>query len=76
MTYTTYTKKDENMEMLRTKIVAERLGVTRKTVWNMIQRGAFPNARKVDPGAKSLILIPETDVEKLIAKQVIGKGTM
>lgn len=47
---------------LRTREVAERLGVTRKTVWNMIQRGSFPSARKIDPGAKSVFVISESDV--------------
>ena len=57
------------MIMLRTNDVAKRLGVTRKTVWNMIQRGSFPNARKLDPGAKSIYLIPEEDVKKLMDQQ-------
>jgi len=63
----------QSMKMLRTKEVAERLGVTRKTIWNMIQRGSLPNAKKIDPNAKSMILIPESDLEKLMSEQNIGK---
>jgi len=55
--------------MLRISEVAKRLGVSRKTVWNMIQRGSFPNARKVDPGSKSIFLIPEKDLEDLLERQ-------
>jgi len=57
------------MKMLRTNDVAKKLGVTRKTIWNMIQRGSFPNAKKLDPGAKSIYLIPEEDIKRLMDKQ-------
>ncbi len=63
------------MKMLRTKKVADRLGVTTKTVWNMVQRGSFPNARKVDPKARSIIPIPESDLEQLLMQQNIIKST-
>jgi len=55
--------------MLRISEVAKRLGVSRKTVWNMIQRGAFPHARKVDPESKSVFLIPEEDLKDLLERQ-------
>jgi len=55
--------------MLKVSEVAKRLGVTRITVWNMIQRGSFPNAHKVDPNKKSMYLIPEKDLEDLLARQ-------
>jgi len=60
------------MKMLRTGEVAKRLGVTRKTIWNMIQRGSFPNAIKLDPDAKSIYLIPEEDIDNLLKKQASG----
>jgi len=58
-------------KMLRTGQVAKKLGVTQKTVWNWIQRGSFPGARKLDPHNKSIWLIPENDVKKYVAENII-----
>jgi len=53
------------MKMLRTKEVAKRLNMSDRTVRNMIKRGSFPGARKMDPNARSIYLIPEIDVERI-----------
>jgi transcriptional regulator with XRE-family HTH domain len=43
--------------------VATKLNVSPRTVRNLIKRGRFPNAKKMDPLAeKSTYQIPETDV--------------
>jgi len=47
---------------LTTSEVAERLGITPRAVRGLIQRGHFPNARKL-PGASNPHLIPLPDVE-------------
>jgi hypothetical protein len=38
----------------------------------MINRGSFPNAKKLDPNSKSIYLIPEKDFETLFKKQASG----
>ena len=58
--------------MLKTKDVAERLGISQRTVQRMINRGSFPNAIKLDPDAKSIYLIPEEDIDNLLKKQASG----
>jgi excisionase family DNA binding protein len=49
--------------------VAEILKCTPRTVINLIKRGAFPNAYKLDPNAKSVYRIPKSDVDKLIKQR-------
>jgi len=60
------------MKMLKTKDVADRLGISQRTVQRMINRGSFPNAKKLDPNLKSIYLIPEKDFETLFKKQASG----
>ena len=51
---------------LTTAQVAERLGIIRKSVRGLIERGHFPNARKL-PGKTTTYLIPLSDVEAFLA---------
>ena len=53
-----------NNELLTVEQVAITLEVTPRTVRNLIKRGRFPNARKIDPlKKKSSYQIPFSDVE-------------
>ena len=51
-----------NATLLTSVQVAQRLGVTRKTINRWIERGEFPNARRKSPVRKSNYLIPVADV--------------
>lgn len=52
--------------------VADRLGVSNRTVRNFIERGHFPNAYRVDPTVpKSHYRIPKEDVDRF---EKIRKG--
>ena len=49
---------------LTTKQVAQRLGVSKRTVINLLERGRFPSAYKVDPESKnSPWIIPTKEVD-------------
>ena len=51
------------MKILTTRKVADRLGVTPRSVQKWIRQGKFPGAYKLDPdGATSPYRIPENDV--------------
>jgi predicted DNA-binding transcriptional regulator AlpA len=53
-----------NNELLNVEEVSIALDVTPRTVRNLIKRGRFPNARKMDPlSLKSSYQIPFSDVE-------------
>lgn len=53
-------------ELMRVKEAAKRLGVSSKTIRNMIDRGKFPGARKINPDLKnSPYRIPISEVEAL-----------
>lgn len=61
-------------KMLRTCQVAEILHVDESTVRNLIERGHFPGAHKIDPSRKnSPLLIPEEEVEAFQRQQIQGK---
>lgn len=50
--------------------LAELLNVTTRTVRNLIQRGRFPGAHRIDPGSeKSSYRIPRKDVEAFLVSQ-------
>ena len=50
--------------------VAEILNVTPRTVRNLIARGRFPNAYRIDPSNnRSHHRIPVSDLEKFLEKQ-------
>lgn len=50
--------------------VATRLHVTPRTVRNLIQRGHFPGAHKMDPSAqRSTFQIPQSDLDDYIDLQ-------
>ena len=60
----------QTTEFLTVEDVAIELGVTGRTVRNLIKRGRFPNAHKIDPlSLKSTYQIPKSDLEKYIALQ-------
>ena len=42
----------ENERMLRADEVAERLGVSRTTLYKMVEEGSFPRARKIHTKAR------------------------
>lgn len=49
--------------------VAVILKRTSRHVLNLVNRGRFPNAYKMDPGSKSIYLIPRSDVDAFIKLQ-------
>jgi excisionase family DNA binding protein len=58
------------VKLLTSKQVAERVGVTSRTIHYWIKQGVFPNAFKINPdGQTSPYCIPETDVEKFEEKR-------
>jgi len=53
--------------VLTTHDIAERLAVTERTVVNLIHRGYFPAARKIDPRRRnSPYRIPESDYQRYL----------
>lgn len=54
------------MQMLSTEQVAQMLGVSRPTVWQMVQDRRFPNALIIKNPARDTIRIPLSDVEAFI----------
>lgn len=52
---------------------AKLLGVSRQTVWNMIQRGSL-NGFKLDPTAKSIYFVPREEVEHLLKQWALSVG--
>jgi excisionase family DNA binding protein len=56
-------------KFLSTNEVADRLQVSHKTVINLINRGKFPGAHKIDPEKqRSSYRIPEQEVKDYIDK--------
>jgi excisionase family DNA binding protein len=53
--------------------VAVILNCSSRHVLNLIHRGAFPNAFKLDPNSRSVYRIPKKDVDKFIAQQHASK---
>jgi excisionase family DNA binding protein len=51
---------------LTTTEVANILHVTLGTVINMIKKGRFPGAYKVDPGSKSIWRIPQSGLDAFL----------
>ena len=52
---------------LTTRDIAQRLNVTERTVNNLIDRGYFPGALKIDPRRlNSPYRIPESDYQKYL----------
>lgn len=55
----------DNIYCVSTRDVAKRLAVTERTVVNLIHRGFFPGAFKIDPTRRnSPYRIPWSDYEK------------
>jgi excisionase family DNA binding protein len=58
------------MSFLTVTQIAKRLAVSNRTVLNLIDRGRFPNAYKIDPMAKRITWrIPIKDVETFELQQ-------
>jgi excisionase family DNA binding protein len=49
--------------------VASILNVSSRTVRNLINRNRFPNAYRIDPGAKSAYRIPKPDLDAFLLLQ-------
>ena len=63
-------KRSDAHDWKTTSEVAAMLRVTPQTVINLINRGRFPGAYKIDPlSSNSAYRIPIRDVEKYIEKQ-------
>ena len=61
---------DQQDQPLTVEQVAATLNVTARTVRNLIKRGRFPGAYKIDPQAtKSTYQIPKADLEHFIELQ-------
>jgi len=56
----------EEIKYLTTTEVANILDVTLATVVNLIKRGRFPGAYKVDPGTKSIWRIPQSGLDAFL----------
>ena len=50
---------------LITSEIAERLGISPRAVCGLIERGRFPNARKI-PGGRGTHLVPYSDYESYL----------
>lgn len=48
---------------------AERLGVSRPTIYNWVEAGLFPNAYRLSGGEKSPLRIPESDIKAFEARR-------
>ncbi|MEJ2708870.1 MAG: helix-turn-helix domain-containing protein [Anaerolineales bacterium] len=60
----------EKTPFLSVDQVADILEVSNRTVLNLIHRGRFPGAHKIDPESiRSPYRIPKPDLESYIAKQ-------
>lgn len=59
------TKKAIKSIDLTTAEVAQQLGITRRAIVGLIQRGRFPNARKL-PAVNGTYLIPLSDLENYL----------
>lgn len=57
-------------KLLTTTEAAERLGVSRVTINEWIDKGFFPNAYKLSGQAKSPYRIPVSDIETFEAKRL------
>lgn len=58
---------------LTTSELAEKLGITPKSARGLIQRGHFPNARKIGTGKTMPYLIPLADLEAYLEKREAQK---
>lgn len=58
---------------LTTAEAAKKLKVDERTIRNMIQRGSI-HAYKVDPTAKSVYRIPQTEIERILAERKNPNG--
>ena len=58
-------KKPEQPQDLTTAELAEKLEIHRTSVFGLIHRGRFPNARKL-PGKTTTYLIPYSDYESYL----------
>lgn len=56
-------------DKLRVSEVAGVLGISQNAVRDLIKRGHFPGAHKIDPTRKSVYLIPRQDLEKFLRRQ-------
>ena len=55
------------IKYLTTKEIADQLQVTERTVTNLIRRGYFPGARKIDPRRlNSPYRIPESEFKNFL----------
>jgi excisionase family DNA binding protein len=59
----------ENRELRTVQSVAQELGVTYRTIINLIHKGEFPNAFKIGDGRTMPWLIPAKDVEDYKLRQ-------
>ena len=64
-----------HIETLSVDQVAQVLEVSPRTVRNLIKRGRFPNAKKMDPLAqKSTYQIPKSDLDEYIELQQVNNS--
>jgi excisionase family DNA binding protein len=55
-----------NQTLFTVEQVAHRLGVSDRTIRNMIDRGSFPHAYRLDPNSnRSPFRIPQEDIENI-----------
>jgi DNA-binding transcriptional regulator LsrR (DeoR family) len=65
-------KTPEQPTEFTTSQVAEKLGIVSRSVRGLIERGRFPNARKL-PGSTNTYLIPLSDLEAELARREARK---
>ncbi len=54
-------------EFLRISEVADRLGISRTTAYDLIQRGSLPAVRLAGRGGRGLLRVPAAALERLAA---------
>lgn len=61
-------------EFLRVSDVADRLGVSRTTAYELIQRGSLPVVRLAGRGGRGILRVPAAALEKLAADAMRAGG--
>jgi excisionase family DNA binding protein len=61
-------------EFLRISEVADHLGVSRTTAYDLVNRGTIPSVRLASRGARGLLRVPADALKKLAADAMRAEG--
>jgi excisionase family DNA binding protein len=64
----------DDCRFLRISQVADRLGVSRTTVYDLIGRGSIPSVRLAGRGGRGILRIPAEALQKLATDAMAGVG--